>query len=115
MSPETKNTQEFSFRKCNGVMGVPITFLDKYCPEQFEIVGASIYDDTPCRIDKDYRALGFVFLKADGKTESGSGALRDKTSPKIYRKGASDYSIGPNGEILSAVYARILVRSKNSK
>ncbi len=25
----------------DGVMGVPITFLDKYCPKQFEIVGAS--------------------------------------------------------------------------
>lgn len=24
---------------CKGVMGVPISFLDKYCPEQFEIVG----------------------------------------------------------------------------
>ena len=24
-----------------GVMGVPITFLDKYSPEQFEIVGAT--------------------------------------------------------------------------
>ena len=24
----------------NGVMGVPISFLDKYCPEQFEIVGS---------------------------------------------------------------------------
>ena len=24
----------------DGLMGVPITFLDKYCPEQFEIVGA---------------------------------------------------------------------------
>ncbi len=24
-----------------GVMGVPITFLDKYCPEQFEILGAT--------------------------------------------------------------------------
>lgn len=24
----------------NGLMGVPITFLDKYCPEQFEIVGS---------------------------------------------------------------------------
>ena len=23
----------------DGVMGVPITFLDKYCPTQFEIVG----------------------------------------------------------------------------
>lgn len=25
----------------HGIMGVPITFLDKYCPEQFEIVSAS--------------------------------------------------------------------------
>ena len=22
----------------DGVMGVPVTFLDKYCPEQFEII-----------------------------------------------------------------------------
>ena len=25
----------------NGIMGVPITFLDKYNPEQFEIVGSN--------------------------------------------------------------------------
>lgn len=25
----------------NGIMGVPITFLDKYCPDQFEIIGLS--------------------------------------------------------------------------
>ena len=25
------------------VMGVPITFLDKYCPEQFEIIGGYNY------------------------------------------------------------------------
>lgn len=25
-------------RYCNGVMGVPITFLDKYNPEQFDIL-----------------------------------------------------------------------------
>lgn len=25
---------------CPGVMGVPITFLDKYNPEQFEILGS---------------------------------------------------------------------------
>ena len=25
--------------KCNGIMGVPITFLDKFCPDQFEIIG----------------------------------------------------------------------------
>lgn len=27
----------------NGVMGVPISFLDKYSPEQFEIVGSDYY------------------------------------------------------------------------
>ena len=32
----------------DGVMGVPITFLDKYCPTQFEIVGihGNCYDYT---------------------------------------------------------------------
>ena len=35
-----KHTPESLSRKsCNGVMGVPITFLDKYNPEQFEILG----------------------------------------------------------------------------
>lgn len=32
----------------DGVMGVPITFLDKYCPSQFEIVGIDRYvEDNP--------------------------------------------------------------------
>lgn len=32
----------------NGVMGVPISFLDKYCPEQFEILGIDRYiEDNP--------------------------------------------------------------------
>lgn len=29
----------------DGIMGVPITFLDDYCPEQFEILGDSRYHD----------------------------------------------------------------------
>lgn len=33
---------------CNGAMGVPITFLDKYSPEQFEILGLDRYiEDNP--------------------------------------------------------------------
>ncbi|MBQ6482304.1 MAG: hypothetical protein IJI45_14405, partial [Anaerolineaceae bacterium] len=28
-----------SVTRCNGLIGVPITFLDKYCPEQFELLG----------------------------------------------------------------------------
>ena len=28
----------------SGVMGVPITFMDKYCPDQFKIIGLGITD-----------------------------------------------------------------------
>jgi hypothetical protein len=30
-----------------GVMGVPISFLDKYCPEQFEIIGSNLTHGIP--------------------------------------------------------------------
>lgn len=33
---EAYSDEEFTY--CSGVMGVPISFLDKYCPEQFEVV-----------------------------------------------------------------------------
>ena len=32
-----------SSENCNGIMGVPITFLDKYNPDQFEIIGLDRY------------------------------------------------------------------------
>ena len=37
--------EEADMRYQSGVMGVPITFLDKYCPEQFEIVAFRKGDD----------------------------------------------------------------------
>ncbi len=103
----------YKVRINNPVMGVPITFLDKYCPEQFEIVGASMaYETTPCHIAKDYISLGYKFVKADGVTQSGSGALKDKMSPKLEGKGKGDYSISPNGKHLYATYGRVFVRKK---
>lgn len=36
----------------DGVMGVPITFLDKYCPEQFEILGHTFAGDTSPEVEK---------------------------------------------------------------
>ena len=46
-----------------GVMGVPITFLDKYCPEQFEILGCTyLYGD--CGIHADGTSWG---AKINGK------------------------------------------------
>ena len=96
----------------SGVMGVPITYLNKHNPEQFEILGSSNFEETPCLIEKNYRLLGYRFLKSDGITESGSGALRDKLTPKVKRKGEGDYSVSPAGEYLSATYGRVFIRKK---
>ena len=39
-STESYATDEsLSSERCSGIMGVPITYLFKHCPEQFEIVG----------------------------------------------------------------------------
>lgn len=45
----------------NGVMGVPITFLDKYCPEQFEILDARDYALTnKTKNSAELSARGFI-------------------------------------------------------
>lgn len=95
-----------------GVMGVPITFLDKYNPDEFEIVGGSMFDDTPCRIEVYYPDDEYTFLKADGVSPSGSGALRDKMSPKIPGKGKCDYSLNKLEKYLHSVYQRIFIQKK---
>ena len=41
----------------DGVMGVPITFLDKYCPEQFEIIGCA---DFTGLYGSDYIGVGRI-------------------------------------------------------
>lgn len=41
----------------DGIMGVPISFLDKYCPEQFEIVNANDYRKT---LDVPVKAHGLI-------------------------------------------------------
>ena len=44
LSVEPADTRDCSSdTRCNGVMGVPITFLEKFNPEQFEIVGLDRY------------------------------------------------------------------------
>lgn len=85
----------------NGIMGVPISFLDKYSPEQFEIVGASdngLIDD--CHKTTPGLTKQFVddYYKAGGK-----GA---------YKEGNPTAGIYINS-IATMVYKRIFIRHKN--
>lgn len=75
----------------DGVMGVPISFLDKYCPEQFEIIGMA-------------------------KRGAGDPALKSKVYTKEDYPNYSDLNATPtlfdsNGKLYNT-YPRILIRNK---
>jgi hypothetical protein len=77
----------------SGIMGVPITFLDKYCPEQFEIIGQTQGDSG--------KELGLAPYPRELKKLNNS--LRD--GQLYYMK--NGYPEKP--------YARILIRNKHPK
>lgn len=52
----------------DGIMGVPISFLDKYCPEQFELIGIGTGDYAKeIGIQKNYRGRTDLALTVEGK------------------------------------------------
>lgn len=84
----------------DGAMGVPITFLDKYCPEQFEIIGLGNGGE-----------LGVECGISSNLTEEQCKALfkEDKT----FRKGKLCYR-DESGKLVGC-YARILIRKINKQ
>ncbi len=82
----------------NEVMGVPITFLDKYCPEQFEILGLTCTAET---------MLNPVMLGEDFITEYRRQGGTGHVSANMY--GVCYY--GENGQA-KVPYGRILIRRK---
>lgn len=58
---------QLNVRICNPVMGVPISFLDKYCPEQFEILNANGHRSNPQ-----------VRVKSHGLVKDKEGAIGGK-------------------------------------
>ena len=91
---ESSNTEELSSeRYCNGIAGVPITFLDKYSPEQFEIVNANDYrknEDVPVKShglikDKD------ASITSESKKET-QKTIDKKDSKNIIAKSRAEQS-----------------------
>ena len=92
-----------------GVMGVPITFMDKYNPDQFEIIGLGNSRDnfTP---NKDYHNAKKV-LK-DGKVVNGNAINCVLTIKRETKPQGEIYYTSDNTPYLVAPYARILIRRK---
>ena len=80
-----------------GIMGVPITFLDKYSPDQFEIVGTTESNDR----DNAYRTRVYT-----------SQECRDAYSARFGKPGV--YDLNASGVVDGVkVYKRILIRHRS--
>ena len=99
------------------VMGVPITFLDKYNPEQFEIVGLLNSSSESLAGIKELRIYNeFKEVKQDGSFTKATGK-KTRGNPVINGKAKSgNYYINPNtGECVHSTYARILIHKKENE
>ena len=104
----------FSSRKSNGVMGVPITFLDKYNPEQFEITGITLGNTVEYEMTHIYENA--VQHNKNGSTQCGSKVntratvlLSQAPSDTVY------YTADNCNGFLLSIYPRILIRAKAGK
>jgi hypothetical protein len=82
----------------NGAIGVPITFLDKYNPEQFEIIGLGISNSG--------LEIGVQPYKPEHKTYR----------KEVQKRGAVDGDLYMmKGRVVEVPYARILIKNKKVK
>ena len=109
---EVKKTSEIPM-DYNGAIGVPITFLDKYNPDQFEILGINAgRDEFECRPTKRY--INPIQHNKDGTVSNGSKAntrstlLLDSEPDKVY------YTADNADKPFSITYARIFIRRKQN-
>ena len=94
-----------------GIMGVPISFLDKYCPEQFEILGISqrgCHDLVPdTRKYNDY-----IEVRQNGEKTGSSGVKTNENANLAINDGKKNYFINKDGHIVQSLYSRIFIRHK---
>ncbi|MBO4639660.1 MAG: hypothetical protein J5710_07895, partial [Treponema sp.] len=95
-----------------GVMGVPISFLDKYCPEQFEVLGATqrgCHDAVPDTKKYD----DYWEMTQDGKKTGSSGNKTNENANVLTNDGKKNYFVNKEGRIIQSVYQRIFIKKKN--
>ena len=101
----------------DGVMGVPITFLDKYNPLQFEIIGLLNSSSEELAGIKSTRTYAeFKEIKQD-QTLTGASGNKAKGNPILKGKPEKgNYYINlETGETVFSLYARILIRRRQNE
>lgn len=94
----------------DGVMGVPITFLDKYNPEQFEIIALGIVGSCNFTCEKKMEILDKNGNPTGKYTINAKGTLYKKYNPEVDKVPA--FKNVETGELYSSIYARILIKQR---
>lgn len=95
-----------------GVMGVPISFLNKYSPEQFEILGATqrgCHDAVPDTKKYD----DYWEMKQDGKPTGSSGGKTNENANLLGNDGKKNYFINKDGRVIQSAYQRIFIKHRS--
>jgi hypothetical protein len=95
----------------DGVMGVPISFLDKYNPDQFEILGATqrgCHDKVPDIKKYD----DYWEMKPNGKPTGSSGGKTNENANLVGNDGKRNYFTNKDGHIIQSAYLRIFIRHR---
>lgn len=94
-----------------GIMGVPITFLDKYSPEQFEILGATqrgCHDEVPDTKKYD----SYWEVRQDGSRTGSGGGKTNENANLVGNDGRKNYFINDEGRIIQSAYQRIFIKHR---
>ena len=93
-----------------GHMGVPITFMDKYNPDQFEIIGLGIVGSLEFSNSRKMEILDKLGKPTGKYTINAKGTLYRKFNEKTDKSPAfKDFE---TGELYSSIYARVIIRNK---
>lgn len=94
----------------DGVIGVPITFLDKYSPDQFEIIGLGIVGSCEFTNERRMEILDKNGLPTGKFTINAKGTLYRKHLDSDKKPAA--FKDCETGELYQSIYARILIKRK---
>ena len=107
---------EVPFTECipsdySGMMGVPITFMDKYNPDQFEILGLT---QRGCHDEalETKKYDDYWEMRPNG-TRTGSRGGKTNGNPNLaINDGKHNYFIDREGHVVQSCYQRVLIRFK---
>ncbi len=97
-----------------GAMGVPITFMDKYNPEQFEIIALGIVGSIDFTCNKKMEILDKNGNSTGKFTFNAKGTLYRLYNPKTDKK-APAFKDFETGKLYSSIYARVIIKNKKVK